>query len=104
LFRNGPPVFVAESTNLPSSFEIEQNYPNPFNGVTTFHFRISVDGFASLRVYDLLGRETAVLVNEKKIAGEHTVQWDAAELPSGVYHYRLQTGSGSQTRKLVLLK
>ncbi|MBM2846232.1 MAG: hypothetical protein HW407_1544 [Bacteroidetes bacterium] len=107
LFRNGPPVFVAGSTNLPSSFEIEQNYPNPFNGVTTFHFRISVNGFTSLRIYDLLGRETAVLVNEKKVAGEHTVQWDASRqvgIPSGVYHYRLQTGSGSQTRKLILLK
>ena len=95
---------MEEETSPSSSFRLEQNFPNLFNGITNFHFRISVAGFTTLKVYDVLGRENAVLVNEKKIAGEHTVQWDAAELPSGVYHYRLQTGSGSQTRKLVLLK
>jgi len=88
-----------------------QNYPNPFNPATTVGFRIQSSEFVTLRVYDLLGREVAALMNEVKEPGIYTVQWDATGIASGAYLYRLtastssgQAGSFAQTKKLVALK
>jgi 1,4-alpha-glucan branching enzyme len=98
---------------LPTVYALEQNYPNPFNPTTTIEYQIPPSpfsekgergGFVSLTVYDLLGREVATLINERKQAGTYTQQWNAANLPSGVYFYRLKAGTYTETKKLVLLK
>jgi hypothetical protein len=83
---------------------LEQNYPNPFNPNTVIGFQLSVASRADLRVYDLLGREVAVLVNSEMSAGHHEVKFDAAGFASGVYLYRLQAGGFVETRKLLLTK
>ena len=106
-----PPVSVVQGSAIPT-FGIEQNYPNPFNPTTNFEFRISNLEFVTLRIYDVLGREVATLLNDVRPAGVYTVRWDASALPSGVYFYRLRAGDAStssargfvQTRKLVLAK
>jgi hypothetical protein len=92
------------SSNIPAKFKLKQNYPNPFNPSTSISFSVGTYGFTSLRVYDVLGREVAILVNEQKPAGTYTLQWNATALSSGVYFYRLQAGSLSETKKLLLLK
>ncbi|MBI5471520.1 MAG: T9SS type A sorting domain-containing protein [Ignavibacteriae bacterium] len=97
---------VRTSEAIPASFALEQNYPNPFNPVTTINYELSNDNsqLTILKVYDLLGREVATLVNEEKPAGTYRVEFDAGNLPSGVYYYRLTTGSFTQTRKMILAK
>ena len=85
-------------------YRLFQNYPNPFNPVTTITFSVGTYRYTSLRVYDVLGREVAVLVNEQKSAGTYTVQFDGSGLTSGVYFYRLQAGEFVQTKKLMILK
>jgi len=81
-----------------------QNYPNPFNPATTFSFSLPSQSLVSLKVYDALGREVAVVLFEEMPAGTYSRQWNAAGLPSGIYFYRLSAGSFAETRKLVLLK
>jgi hypothetical protein len=83
---------------------LEQNYPNPFNPSTKIKYQIPVSGFVSLKVYDVLGKEIASLVQEVKSAGIYEVQFDASELVSGVYFYTLKVGDFIQTRKMILLK
>ena len=95
---------VAENNSLPDKFELMQNYPNPFNPTTTIGFQIPTSGFVTLKVFDLLGREVAMLVNEELRPGSYERQFDASNLASGVYLYRLQAGSFLQTRKLLLLR
>ncbi len=90
--------------NLPGEFRLGQNYPNPFNPTTTIVFNVLGSGFVSLKVYDVLGREVATLVNRQESAGGHTVTFDASRLPSGVYFYRLEAGSYHDTKKLLFLK
>jgi len=87
-----------------TGYVLAQNYPNPFNPSTTIQFSIVNPQFTILKVYDLLGREVAVLANERMEAGVHEVRFDAAGLAGGVYYYRLQAGDFVQTRSLVLLK
>ncbi|MBM2841696.1 MAG: hypothetical protein HW412_2224 [Bacteroidetes bacterium] len=103
---NGGVVFVEEATNNPNDFHLFQNFPNPFNPTTTIQFTIPVRtyGRTSLRVYDLLGREVATLVNEVKSPGEYRTTWDASGVASGVYFYRLTAGGFVQTKRLVLLQ
>jgi len=93
-----------ESLQLPYSFVLHQNYPNPFNPSTTISFSIPYRSFVSLKVFDLLGREAALLINENQNGGNHSTTFNAANLPSGIYFYRLQAGSFSETKKLVLQK
>jgi hypothetical protein len=98
-------VDVPASRNIvPTSFELEQNYPNPFNPVSTIGFSIAESGVVTLKVYDLLGREVAVLVNERKEPGTYAIKFDGGEIASGVYLYRLETARFIQTRKMILLK
>ncbi len=87
-----------------SSYSLEQNYPNPFNPATTIEFSISKLSIVNLKIYDLLGREGETLVNGEMTAGMHAVQFDATRLASGIYFYRLQAGSYTATKKLVLVK
>jgi len=98
------------TTNIISPFSpvrgytLHQNYPNPFNPSTTIRFSLPQRSHVTLKVFDVLGREVARLVNEKKDAGEHRVVWDATGLPSGVYFYRLTTPTFSQTKKMEVIR
>ena len=85
-------------------FYLSQNYPNPFNPATAIKYSIPVIGFVTLRVFNIIGEEMAILVNEEKSAGNYKVEINSANLPSGVYFYRLQAGDFIQTKKMVLMK
>jgi len=85
-------------------YALHQNYPNPFNPETTIAFELAKNGFVTLTVYDMLGHEVKTLVSEFKPAGGHSVTWDSRTFPSGMYFYRLETGSFSRMRKMVLMK
>jgi phosphatidylserine/phosphatidylglycerophosphate/cardiolipin synthase-like enzyme len=89
---------------IPSTFGLSQNYPNPFNPRTTIEVYLPVSGAATLKIYDVLGREVAALLDEKKPAGAYSVSWIPGHLPSGVYFYRLQAGSFVETRKMLLVR
>jgi hypothetical protein len=93
-----------EPGTIPQRHELAQNYPNPFNPTTSFEIRVANPELVTLRVFDLIGREVATLVNQYLPAGTYRMQWDASALASGVYLYRMQAGSYSETRRLVLLK
>jgi len=92
------------STIIPGAFSLNQNYPNPFNPVTNLEFGISKLGFVSLKVYDMLGKEVAVLVNENLSPGTYRYSFDASELSSGLYFYTLNVGGFSETKRMMLLK
>jgi hypothetical protein len=103
-----------EVVQVPTRFALEQNYPNPFNPTTNIEFRIAkvsaTGGSASggelvtLKIFDVLGREVATLVNEERRAGIYRVTWDASRLPSGVYFYRIRAGDYVETKKMVFAK
>jgi len=97
---------VKNDLNIPSEYALYQNYPNPFNPTTTIKYSIPQNSMVKLAVYDILGREISVLVNELQKAGNYSTILNASEfnLPSGVYFYRINAGSFSQTKRLVLLK
>jgi hypothetical protein len=89
---------------VPKLLSLEQNYPNPFNPTTQFGFVIAEGGPVSLKVFDVLGRDVATLVNEVKLPGEYTVRWDATDLSSGVYFYRLTAAGRQLTRRMLLTR
>lgn len=89
---------------LPSEFALSQNYPNPFNPTTTIEFALPSAGHTRLSVFNVLGQLVSTPVDGRLGAGSHQVTWDAGNEPSGVYFYRLEHASGSQTRKMILLK
>ena len=92
------------SSGEPAEFSVDQNYPNPFNPSTTIKYELPEATLVNLRVYDILGREVSVLVNEKRDAGVHEVKFDGSNLASGVYFYRLQAGDFVQSKRLLILK
>ncbi len=89
---------------LPQEFFLWQNYPNPFNPRTGIRYQVAEVSNVKLIVYDLLGRELMVLVNERKLPGQYEVTFDGSGLASGVYYYRLTAGSFTAVRKMILLK
>ncbi len=93
-----------ESPQKISSYCLSQNYPNPFNPSTQIKYQLPQKGFVTLRVYDVLGREVAALVNEQKDPGSYSVQWNASRFASGVYFARLQSGSKVLLKKMNLLR
>ncbi len=97
-------VDVAENSEALNDFSLSQNYPNPFNPTTMISYQLPMNSFVNLRVYDILGREVATLVNEQKPAGNYEVKFDASNLSSGVYLYKLQAGSYNKTMKMILMK
>jgi len=103
-------VDVEDVNVIPLSFELEQNYPNPFNPSTTIEFQISEPGFVSLKVFDVLGNEIAVLVNEDKPIGYYKVEFNTSNLinnnnlNSGIYFYRLLVNEISETKAMILMK
>jgi len=95
---------VNREIEVPKRLSLFQNYPNPFNAVTTIGFTLPQAQHVTLKVYDLLGRETAILIDEDKQAGEHAIAWKAGEISSGLYFYRIQTGDYKETQSMILLK
>jgi phosphatidylserine/phosphatidylglycerophosphate/cardiolipin synthase-like enzyme len=93
-----------QKRDLPVSYELSQNYPNPFNPTTTFKFQLPKTGLVTVKVFDILGREAATLVNEIKPAGTYTLTWNASQVSSGVYFYRLQSQNTMLTKKMLILK
>jgi len=92
------------NVNVISKYQLHQNYPNPFNSTTKIKYQIPEKSFVTLKVYDVLGNEISTLVNEEKQKGSYKVEFDAANLPSGIYFYRPQAGSYVKTKKMVLIK
>jgi hypothetical protein len=92
------------SNNIPQDYQLLQNYPNPFNPSTKIRFNLPQSGFVSLKVFNLLGQEVAVLINEEITAGQKEVIFDASNLTSGLYLYKLNANDYSETRKMMLLK
>ncbi len=95
---------VVEVEYMPTAYSLNQNYPNPFNPTTTISFTLPTENNVKLSVYNLLGEEVATLVNGVITAGNHRVDFNAAELSSGMYLYKLEAGNFSATKKLVLMK
>ncbi len=89
---------------VPQQFGLHQNYPNPFNPSTTIRYQLPANGQAALKVFDVLGREVATLINETQQSGSHEVIWDARGVSSGVYFYKLKAGNFSETKKMVLTR
>jgi hypothetical protein len=103
-FIQGPVSVDDGATFTPVGFVLRQNYPNPFNSATRIGFSSPQSAVVTLKVFDLLGQEVATLVNGERSAGNHNIIWDASRFPSGIYFYRLQSGSSTQTRKLLILR
>lgn len=103
---NGPFTItsIEQSAGSTDEYYLAQNYPNPFNPRTVISWQSPVSGWQTLKVYDLMGREVATLVDEFKSAGNYEVNFDASKLSSGTYFYTLQAGNFSQTKKLILIK
>jgi hypothetical protein len=93
-----------DGSNLPGAFLLKQNYPNPFNPTTIIKFSVPRTQHVTLKVFDLLGREVATLMDEKKSAGIYRAEFNASFLPSGIYMYRIQAGTYSSTKKMILLR
>jgi photosystem II stability/assembly factor-like uncharacterized protein len=95
---------VDESGNNPNTFSLFQNYPNPFNPTTSIEYRVGSSEYVTLKVYDVLGREVATLVNEEKLPGEYEIEFDGSQLSSGIYFYKLTSGNFIETKKMIYLK
>jgi hypothetical protein len=95
---------VLETAVAPSDFALFQNFPNPFNPITTIQYGIARKQHVTLKIYGVLGKEVATLVNAEKPSGNYSVNFDGSRLPSGVYFYRLTAGVFTATKKLILLK
>jgi hypothetical protein len=95
---------VYEKPNAPNKYSLKQNYPNPFNPTTVIGYEISNAGFVTLRIYNVLGEEIKTLINKEQSAGYHEIIFDANELPSGSYFYKMQSGEYFESRKMILLK
>ncbi len=105
LLNPGPQIDISNQGNeLPAEYKLFQNYPNPFNPTTKINYAIPKQGFVTLKVYDVLGREVANLVNEVKTAGNYIVDFDASYLASGVYFYKLEVNGFRDVKRLVLIK
>jgi hypothetical protein len=98
------PTSVDDQREMPSKFVLEQNYPNPFNPSTNIRFQITEPGLVLLRVFNLLGQEVATLVNEELRAGSFEVKFKSPNLATGLYFYKLQSGSLVQIRTMLLTK
>jgi len=89
---------------LPKEYGISQNYPNPFNPATTINYQLPEKNHVSLKIYDILGNLVKTLVDDEQAPGYYNVTWNAGGLASGVYFYRIMSGSFVSTKKLILLK
>lgn len=114
-YKNNPNVFGGGGNedpeerpgvqkNIPAKYALEQNYPNPFNPETNIKYDLPKDGFVSIIIYDVVGREMMKLVNEYKIAGSYIIGFNASSLPSGVYFYKISSNGFTDTKKMMLIK
>jgi hypothetical protein len=94
---------IEEDFNSVNFYCLTNNYPNPFNPSTTIKYELPKTSFVKIIIYDILGREIEKLVNEEKAVGKYEVNFDASDLPSGIYFYKMQAGDFIETRKMVLL-
>ena len=94
---------VTVASELPMEYSLS-NYPNPFNPSTTINYQLPENGFVTIKVYDVLGKEVATLVNENKSAGYYNVSFDASKLTSGVYIYTISANGFIQSKKMLLMK
>jgi len=105
VLRTGIPVGIEKvGNNIPSQFELYQNYPNPFNPLTNIKFDLMISSYVKLIVYDILGKEIEILLNQKINAGSYEYRWNGINLPSGTYFYRFITEDYSETKKMILIK
>ena len=104
IWGTSSPTDVKVERGVPLTFSLKQNYPNPFNPSTNISFSIPSKSFVSLKIYDRFGREVATIFSEEISAGYYTRKWNAANISSGIYFYRLQSGSYTETKKLILLR
>ncbi|MDD5361229.1 MAG: S8 family serine peptidase [Ignavibacteria bacterium] len=104
IYSGGTLTGINNAGILPTKFELSQNYPNPFNPTTKINFAIPKQGLVTMKIYDVLGREVRTLVNEVKPAGNYSVDFNASELSSGVYFYRVQSGDFSDIKRMILIK
>jgi len=95
---------IPNGNEVPRMYVLSQNYPNPFNPSTTIEYQIPKQSFVTLKIFDLLGRQVATLVNEERHAGTYNVQWDASRLSSGIYFYKFTAGGFVKTKKMVLMR
>jgi hypothetical protein len=93
-----------EEVLIPDEFSISQNYPNPFNPSTMINYQIPVAGNVKISIYDALGKNVGILVNKTQNAGNYNIEWNASNLPSGVYIYKIESGSFTSSKKMVLIK
>jgi photosystem II stability/assembly factor-like uncharacterized protein len=93
-----------DENNLPDEYSLEQNYPNPFNPVTIIKYALPEEALVTLKVYNIIGEEIATLIDEVKQPGNYSLKFDAANLPSGAYFYRMQGGNFTQVRKMIITK
>ena len=98
------PTLISENTITPDKFNLSQNYPNPFNPTTKINYELRITNYVLLKVFDVLGNEVAALVNEKQNAGSYSIEFNGADLPSGIYFYKLEAGDFSDTKRMILLK
>jgi len=101
---HAPTAIVDRLERQPNGFTLQQNYPNPFNPTTVIRYQLAVGSNVKLVLYNTLGEKVATLVNKHQAAGSHAVTFNAANLPSGLYMYKLQAGTRIQTRRMVLSK
>ncbi|MEO6694213.1 MAG: T9SS type A sorting domain-containing protein, partial [Ignavibacteria bacterium] len=92
------------SSNVLNNYELFQNYPNPFNPITVIKYKIQKDNFISLKIFDVSGKEIITLVNEKQSSGIYKIDFNASDLPSGIYFYTLKAGDYSHTKTMIFLK
>jgi hypothetical protein len=95
---------VRNDTKIPTQFRVEQNYPNPFNPVTNFKFSVASTSIVNLKIFNTLGEEVAVLLNEQRTPGEYSVSWNASSLSSGVYIYQFTAGEFKAVKKITLIR
>ena len=91
-------------TTIPKTYLLSQNYPNPFNATTTISFDLPESQFVTLKLYDLFGREVQTLYNRATYPGIHDIHFDASDLSSGFYFYKLQVGDYTESKSMILLK
>ncbi len=103
-YNESPALGIDDNASIAKSFDLSQNYPNPFNPVTHINYTVPEVGPVKLAVFNVLGDEVSTLVNTVVTPGVHSASWDAGDMPSGVYFYRIEAGSFTQTRKLLLVK
>ncbi len=92
------------SNPILGSYSLEQNYPNPFNPTTKIAYNLGQNTLVNVKVFNILGKEIVTLVNEKQVAGLHTIDFNAVQLSTGVYFYQIQAGDFTQTKKMLLVK